>query len=132
MFTLVHQVRNERGSAYLSIIIIVVVLLIWMTFQLDRLIQNQQTIQYDTGILQAHYVAESGIERARLMMQEQRLLDEPLIVTMTTGTAEVEVLHDPLRIRSVGRVHPDIQQTITVELDPDHLNIVKWTRKIQP
>lgn len=132
MLKFVRSIRNERGSAYISLVVIIAVLFIWISFQLDRVIQNQQTIQYDTGILQAQYVAESGIERVRLMMQEQQVINEPLTVVLRSGTAEVEVLHDPLRIRSVGRIAPDVQQTVTVEVDPNNLSILKWTRKIQP
>lgn len=121
--------KNERGAAYISVIVIVALLFIWITFQLEKLVRNQQTLTYDTGIVQAQYAAESGIEKMRSLLRDQADFDDPLTVQLETGQAEVEVLSwDPLRIRSVGMVEPDIQQTVTVELDPDTLNILTWSR----
>lgn len=120
---------EERGSAYISVIVIVALLFIWMTFQLEQLVQNQQTIAYDRGIMQAQYLAESGIEEMRWRLREGEEIEEALEIHLQSGTAEVEVLSaSPLRIRSVGRVKPDIQQIITVELDPETWQINSWSR----
>ena len=120
---------EERGSAYISVIVIVALLFIWMTFQLEQLVQNQQTIAYDRGIMQAQYLAESGIEEMRWRLREGEEIEEALEIHLQSGTAEVEVLSaSPLRIRSVGRVKPDIQQIITVELDPETWQIISWSR----
>lgn len=129
---LFNKSKNERGAAYISVILIVALLLIWVTFQLERLVQNQQTLTYDAGIVQAQYAAESGIEKMRSVLRDQADFDEPLTVQLETGQAEAEVVsRDPLRIRSVGRVDPDIQQTVTVELDRDTLNILTWSRQTE-
>ncbi|MFS8581164.1 MAG: hypothetical protein LOD88_14270, partial [Novibacillus thermophilus] len=79
----------------------------------------------------AQYAAESGIEYMRSILRDQGDVD-PLTVTLQTGEAAVEVVRrDPLRIRAVGRVGPNVQQTVTVELDPDTFEVVKWMRQTE-
>lgn len=124
--------KRERGAAYIAVIVVVAVLFIWITFQLERLVQNQQTMHYDVGIIQAQYVAESGIEQMRVRLRDDPDFDQTLSIQLETGHAETEVVsRDPFRIRSVGRVEPNIQQTMTVELDPDTLQIVSWSRQTE-
>lgn len=124
--------KGESGAAYISVIVIVALLFIWITFQLERLIQNQQTVHFDTGIIQAQHLAESGIEKMRSQLRNETDYDESVTVQLGTGEAEAQLIsRNPLRVRSIGRVEPDIQQTITVELDPDTLQIVTWSRQTQ-
>lgn len=121
--------KNEDGVAYITVIIIVAVVFVWAAFQLERLVQNQQTMHVDVSIIQAQYVAESGIEEMRLRLRDGSEI-EPFVLSLQTGEAEVAIIHhDPLWIRSVGKVEPDIRQTVFVELSPDTLQIVSWSRR---
>lgn len=123
--------REERGVAYLSVILLTTLLFAWVTFQLERVVQHHQTVHDDTAMIQAQYAAESGIEYMRSILRDQGDVD-PLTVTLQTGEAAVEVVRrDPLRIRAVGRVGPHVQQTVTVELDPDTFEVVKWMRQTE-
>lgn len=127
-----HVPTEERGAAYISVILIIAVLFIWVAFQFEQLTINQQTVTYDYGIVQAQYLAESGIEQMRAALARDPEFDEDLTIHLDTGKAETDIVsRDPLRIRSTGLVAPDIRQTITVALDPTTLNITTWSRKKQ-
>ena len=83
--------REERGVAYLSVILLTTLLFAWVTFQLERVVQHHQTVHDDTAMIQAQYAAESGIEYMRSILRDQGDVD-PLTVTLQTGEAAVEVV----------------------------------------
>lgn len=121
--------NDQRGAAYLSVIFVVVALFVWLTFELERTVQNQQTVAYNYGIVQAQYLAESGIEKLRDVLRENREFTGPVKLHLSTGDAEAQVVsREPLQLRGIGKIEPDIQQTVYVELHPESLEIVQWWR----
>lgn len=121
--------NDQRGAAYLSVIFVVVALFVWLTFELERTVQNQQTVAYNYGIVQAQYLAESGIEKLRDVLRENPEFTGPVKLHLSTGDAEAQVVsREPLQLRGIGKIEPDIQQTVYVELHPESLEIVQWWR----
>ncbi|WP_054949411.1 hypothetical protein [Numidum massiliense] len=125
--------QDERGAAYISVILTISLLFVWLTFQLEQLIQNQQTIAYDEKLVQAQYLAESGIERWRAARRVDDAFAGRLAFHLQTGSVEVKVVRRrPLQVQAIGKVAPDVQQTIVVELDTDTLQTLKWSRRQLP
>lgn len=107
------QLGTERGSAILAALLaIVVLLLVGATAvnlsHLERMIARRH-IEY----LQASYLAESGIERARAA-----ILKDPRILASTTTTFQLEVSEPELAGKAVVTVtRPAVKQLLTVKSD---------------